>query len=409
MLRRLFPGSSVRIIIVIAVATSVGVTLLLSRAPEPESREPPPRIPFAQTARVSAGSGPIPVYGSGAVRPSAEIDIAPQVGGRVVWVDPGFQSGRRVEAGRTLFRIEEADYLYPLQEAEANLAAREVALLQEQEHATIARAEYELYARRQGGEGAQPEASPLTVREPQLEAARAALSRDEARLADAHLALSRTRVTAPFDGVVRSESVDVGQVVSPGQSVGRFLASDAVEVVVPLSDADASMIPGLWELQAGDGEGSRVAVRVTARYGEAIYVWDGYVDRVEATLDAHTRTVGVIVRVSDPFRSGVPASGSSAAGAPPPLLVGKFVDVEIDGVSPQDYFRIPRAALQTGNDVWAVSEDGVVRIVPVQVLQRANDEVFVTGPLENAQRVVTGGIPFATEGMRVQTGTDAVR
>ena len=246
------------------------------------------------------------------------------------------------------------------------------------------------------------------MREPQLEAARAALSRDEARLADANLALSRTRVTAPFDGVVRSESVDVGQVVSPGQPVGRLFASHAVEVVVPLSDADAALIPGLWELRAGDGQ-SGVAVRVIAQYGEGTYAWEGYVDRVEASLDAQTRTVDVIARVSDPFTSGVPASGSSAPGARPPLLVGKFVDVEIDGVSPDDYFRIPRAALQTGNEVWAVSEGDVVSIVPVQVLQRANDEVFVTGPLERGQAVITGGIQFATEGMRVQTGIDPVR
>lgn len=408
MLRKMLFGSSTRIITVIMAATGVGVVLLLSLAPEPESREPPPRIPFAQTARVSAGSGPIPVYGSGTVRPGAEIDIAPQVGGKVVWVDPGFQSGGRVAAGRTLFRIEEADYLYRLQEAEANLASRRVAFLQEQEQAMIARAQYELYSERQGAETAPSEASPLALREPQLEAARAALSRDEARVADANLALSRTRVTAPFDGVVRTESVDVGQIVGPGQPVGRLFASNTVEVVVPLSDADAALIPGLWELRAGDGEGG-VAVRVIAQYGEGTYAWGGYVDRVEASLDAQTRTVDVIVRVSDPFTAGVSAGASSASGSPPPLLVGKFVEVEIDGVSPEDYFRLPRAALQTGNEVWAVSEAGVVSIIPVRVLQRADDEVFVTGSLENGQAVITGGIQFATEGMRVQTGTDPVR
>ena len=408
MLRRLLFGSSIRIIIVIVVATGAGVALLISLAPEAESREPPPQIPFAQTARVSAGSGPIPVYGSGTVRPSAEIDIAPQVGGQVVWVDPGFQSGGRVEAGRTLFRIEEADYRYRLKEAEANLASREVAFLQEQEQATIARAEYELFSERRGAEAAGSEVSPLTLREPQLEAARAALSRDEARLADANLALSRTRVTAPFDGVVLTESVDVGQVVSPGQPVGRLFASNAVEVVVPLSDADAALIPGLWELRAGDGDGG-VAVRVVAQYGEGTYAWEGYVDRVEASLDEQTRTVDVIARVSDPFASGVPENAAGSIGGSPPLLVGKFVDVEIDGVSPEDYFRVPRAALRTGNEIWAVSEGGAVSIVPVQVLQRANDEVYVTGPLESGQAVVTGGIQFATEGMRVQTGTDPVR
>ena len=62
-------------------------------------------------------------------------------------------------------------------------------------------------------------------------------------------------------------------------------------------------------------------------------------------------SVGVITRVAAPFSSGAPASGSSEAGARIPLLVGQFVDVETDGVSPEDYLRIPRTALQTGNEV----------------------------------------------------------
>ncbi|WP_419934139.1 efflux RND transporter periplasmic adaptor subunit [Candidatus Palauibacter sp.] len=408
MLRRLLFGSSLRIILFIVFVTAAGTALLLSLAPEPASREPPPQVPFAQTGQVSAGSGAIPVYGSGTVRPSAEIDIAPQVGGKVVWVDPGFQSGGRVEAGQTLFRIEEADYLYRRQEAEANLASRQVAFLQEQEQAAIARAQYELYSDRRGAGAASSEASPLTLREPQLEAARAALSRDSARLADANLALSRTGVTAPFDGFVRDESVDVGQIVSPGQPVGRLFASDAVEVVVPLSDAEAALIPGLWELRAGDGDGE-VAARVIARYGEAAFAWEGYVDRGEASLDAQTRTIDLIVRVSDPFNTGVPADPSDAVGGHPPLLIGKFVEVEIEGLSPDRYFQIPRAALQPGNEVWTVNDGGGVSIVPVRVLQRANDQVFVTGALESGQAVITGGIPFATEGMRVQTETDAAR
>ena len=95
------------------------------------------------------------------------------------------------------------------------------------------------------------DAGPLTLREPQLTAARAALEREEARVADANLALARTRVHAPFSGFVRDESVDVGQYVTPGQPLGRLFAADAVEVVVPLSDANAVLIPGLWELRAG--------------------------------------------------------------------------------------------------------------------------------------------------------------
>ena len=370
--------------------------LLVSRAPEPTRTDPPAQIPFAQTGLAAAGSGPIPVFGAGTVRPSAEIDIAPQVSGRVVSVDPRFRSGGRVVAGQTLFRIEDDEYRYQVEEAEANLAARRVALLEERERSEIARTQYELYSGSRDGSASGPDASPLTLREPQLNAAIAAVQRDEARLASVNLALSRTVVTAPFDGFVREESVDLGQIVAAGQPVGRLFASDAVEVVVPLSDADAALVPGLWTME-GEG-GGRALARVTAEYGSGSYVWDGYVDRAEAFLDAQTRTIDVVVRVPDPFPTG-------AAGAPP-LLVGEFVEVEIEGIEVDAYFRLPRAALQPGDEVWMV-RDGAVTIVPVRVLQRADDEVFATGSLAHGAALVTGGLPFATEGMRVQTETGA--
>ncbi len=393
------------LISVAIVVFSVGLAALLGLlSPEPTRIEQPPQIPFVQTGRVAAGSGPIPVFGSGTVRPGAEVDIVPQVGGRVVWVDPGFKSGGRVTAGQRLFRIEEVHYRFRVQEAEAILAASRVALLREQEQASIARSQYESYAGQKGNPASPSDTSPLTLREPQLNAATAALSRDEARLADARLALSRTRITAPFNGRVREETVDVGQVVNPGQPVGRLFASDAVEVVVPLPESDAALIPDLWRLKAGDWNRG-AAARVVARYGDANYEWEGFVDRAEAALDEQSRTINVIVRVPDPFSAGVASNGIGSPGGNPPLLVGGFVRVKIDGLALEGYFKVPRASLRPGNEIWMV-KGGVVNIVPVRVLQRANDEVYVTGTLVHGQAVITGGIQFATEGMSVQTETD---
>ena len=279
--------------------------VLVQLRPDPFLPPPPPRTPFVTTVPAEARSGPIPVYGAGTVRPWAQIDVAPQVNGKVSWVEPAFQSGGRIRGGQVLFRIDDADYINRVRQASANVAAQQVALLQAGEEARIAKAEYERFRIRRTGNTVPPDASPLTLREPQLAAARAALARDSAILADAELALSRTQVRAPFSGVVRGESVDLGRFVAAGQGVGRIYADDAVEVVVPLSDADAGLIPGLWQLRAGDGD-SRVRARVTARYGESGYAWEGYVDRAEAALDEQTRTIGVVVRVPDPFAGGVP-------------------------------------------------------------------------------------------------------
>ena len=388
----------------IVIGAVVLATFLVSLAPEPERREPPSQVPYVETARIVAGSGSIPVYGAGTVRPSAEIDVAPQVGGRIVWVDPGFVSGGRVAAGQTLFRIEEADYQYRVREAEAAVADRKVAFLEAQEDAAIAQSEYERYAGRPGAGASPVPASRLTLRQPQLEAAEAALKREEARLAEAKLALARTRIKAPFDGFVREESVALGQLAAPGEPVGRLFAADAVEVVVSLSDADAALIPGLWATAE-----RAVAARVIAEYGGVGYVWRGHVDRAEASLDEGTRTIDVIVRVPDPFTAGEPLEPAGGLLSDPPLLVGKFAEVAIEGLAPSDYFQVRRAALQPGNEIWAVGRDGTVRIVPVRVLQRGNDEVFVTGALNRGEAAIISGVQFATNGMAVRTAGAAAQ
>lgn len=393
---------------IILVGSGGLATFLVSLRPEPERTPPPSQVPFAITAETQAGEGAIPVFGAGTVRPRAEVDIAAEVSGKVVWVDPALQSGGRVRQGQVLFRVDEIDYRSQVEKSRANVALQRVELLRVREEAQVARSQYEQFKKRQADSGESSEASALALWQPQLEAAEASLARDSATLAEAELNLARTAVAAPFAGVVRSESVDVGQFVAAGQGVARLYASDAVEVVVPLSDRDAALLPGLWDLRAGDGN-RQLAARIVADYGDRRYGWDGYVDRVEAALDEETRTLDVIVRVPRPFRSGVlEADGRGNADADsegdgPPLMVGKFVDVELEGVAPDTYFKIRRLALHAGNEVWAVRDEKVT-IVPVAVLQRNDDDVYVIGALEPGQAVVIGGLQLATEGMEVRTG-----
>ena len=232
------------------LAGSAGAaSLLIASRPEPARREPPRRVPVAITEPAVAGAGAIPIHGAGTVRPRAQIDVAAEIGGRVVWVNPAFQSGGRVRRGQPLFRLDDADHRHRVERARAAIAVQQVELLRVEEEARIAREQYERFLRRRGDGPPPAGAGPLALWEPQIEAARAAADRERAVLAEAELGLSRTEVQAPFAGVVRSESVDTGQFLTAGQAVGQLYAMDAVEVVVPLSDSDAALIPGLWDLR----------------------------------------------------------------------------------------------------------------------------------------------------------------
>jgi len=53
-----------------------------------------------------------------------------------------------------------------------------------------------------------------------------------------------------------------------------------------------------------------------------------------------------------------------------------------------------------------VGAGGRIGIVEVRVLQRGDDEAIVAGALQAGETVVTGGLQFATEGMRVLTEAD---
>jgi len=392
--RRSFLVAGIILVGCVAIAAT-----LIARRPETARQAVPPRAPFVTTDSVTSGEGPIPIYGGGTVRPYAEVNVTAEISGRVVWVNPAFQSGGLVSSGEILFRIDDADYLGRVDRARANVAAQELELMRVKEESSIAKTQFERWE----SEGNTEQPSPLALWEPQLAAAQAALNRDQAELVEAELHLSRVAIESPFTAAVLSESVAVGQFVAPGQNVGRIYSIDTVEVVVPLPDESAALIPGLWGLRPS-AQNKRASTRVIAKYGERHYLWTGYVDRAEAALKMQTRTIEVVIRVPNPFTAGLDLNTEdfTQSNSIPPLLIGKFVNVEIDGAIPDQYFRVRRSALKPDTEVWVVRND-VLNRVPVQVLQRSEDEVFLIGPLEAGQQVVVSGIQAAIDGMAVRT------
>jgi len=378
----------------------LGFVLLMVFRPRPPQQEPARRVPLVATAEADVRSGHLIVHGNGAVRPRSQITLAPQVAGRVEWASPALVSGGRFEAGDVLLRIEAADYENAVAIADAEVAERRVAVLQAEEERELALEEYERLRAREGIQVAadSSEMGSLIFREPQLQAARANLRRAEARLDDAELSLQRTRVRAPFDGVVRTETVDVGQYVAPGQSIAGLWAIDEVEIVVPLTDDEASLVAGIWDARAGD-EGAPIPATVSAEFGGRRHQWAGYVDRVEGALNEETRTVDVVVRVPDPFVTDTD-SGQ------PPLLLGTYVDVQIEGAALDHYVVVPRAAFRDGDLLWLLEADSILRVMPAALIQETGDSVFLGADVRVGDRVIVSPLEVVTDGMRVRVAED---
>ncbi len=351
----------IAIVLVLGVGGYAGIQAM---RPKPEKVDEPRGGLNVFAEPVRAGSITLTVETQGEVHPKREIVVAPQIAGRISYVSPDFIDGGFIRRGQVLVRVEAADYELAVVRARSGVATAEQRLARE-------RAEAELAARDLADLGIE-NASPLARREPQLAEARAGLDAAIAQLKDAELALQRTAVIAPFDGRVRERSVDIGQVVSPGQSLGRIFATDVVEVPLPLKDAELGRL-GLPLAFAADAKTPGPRVVFSAVVGGEPRQWIGRVVRTGAAINSQTRQINVFAELKDPFGKG------ADNGAP--MAPGLFVTARIEGQTFDNVLIAPRAALRTDNELFLGDvKENKLRIVPVEVVFSDPSGVYFRSP-----------------------------
>jgi len=153
----------------VIVGGTIGVIAFLSAIkPQPEQAEQEVRGFAVFVEQATPESVRLSVSTQGEVRPRREIDVIPQVAGKLEYLAPSFVAGGFYEEGDVLMRIEEADYRLAVARADAEVARAQRALERENAEAEIARRDWD-----EIGEG---QASSLTLHEPQLAEARASLA-----------------------------------------------------------------------------------------------------------------------------------------------------------------------------------------------------------------------------------------
>ena len=372
----------------------VALFALLAFRPTPPKTERPKVIPLVTTTSPETRSGSISISGNGTVRATREINLVAEISGRVVNIAPSAVSGGFFRRGATLFELDPSDYANAVSIAEAEVTQRQYELLLAQEEVDIARDEWRRL-QKQRGSAAVPESTALGVlvfKEPQLRLAESLLKSAEARLEDAQTRLNRTRISAPFNGRIRTKNVDIGQYVTPGQAVASIYNTDRVEIPVPLQSEEAALIDNLWQRESSQNISIPATIRTA--FGGQTYEWQGYVDRTEGTLDANTRTINVVVRVDQPYQSNDEGR--------PPLLVGMFSEVEIQGQAFDNFYIIPRAALKENNTVW-IFNNGRLNVREVSIIQETEGMVFVEDGINPGERLITSKMDVFSDGMEVRT------
>ena len=372
----------------VAVVGIAIIFILFATRPQPQRANSAPRPVAVFVEEAQHGEVALTVTSQGEAQPRTQINLVPQVAGRITFVNPDFIEGGFFEAGETLIQIDDADYRLAVTRASAQVAQAEQALAREQAESDLAASEWE-----ELGEG---EASALTLREPQLAEARAQLAAAEASLQEARLNLQRTRISAPFTGRVRSKNADLGQYVSPGTNLGQVFSTDRVMVRLPLTDHDLGLlgIPVAYNAMGDDDAG--IPVTLSATLAGERHEWQGRITRTDSAIDTETRVLYAIAEVEDPYGTAAQEEGA-------PLAVGLFVSATIQGREIDNAFIIPRNALRGEDSVYIVREGGLMEIHTVNIIDSSPDRVIVSSGVEGGDLVVVSPLRGASNGMSVHT------
>jgi RND family efflux transporter MFP subunit len=377
----------------LAVGVTIAFALIKSRK-RPERVEQKLLPPLVEVQRLDVRDIQMIVRGFGTVSPRVQVEVVPQVSGKIIYVHPQFKPGGFVKAGEQLLQIDPRDYELAVQQALALVADASVQLDLQKAEAEVAKTEW-----RQLHPDTEP-TSPLVFHEPQIRQAQARLKSAEAQWAAAGLSLERTQISLPLDAVITTESVDLGQFVSTGQSVGSAYGIELAEIEVPIEDWELAWfnIPGNPVSPNGNRTSEeRTTAEITCDFAGRKHTWTGYVSRTVGQVDRTSRLVSVVLEVPEPFKN---------SDSKPPLVPGMFVEVAIRGKTLKDAVAIPRDALHNANEVW-LTEDNHLYVRSLDIVRTDQSFAYAASGLGDGVEIVVSALDAVTDGMKVRTQGDS--
>lgn len=324
-----------------AVAAGAEVTVAASAA---DDREAP--VPVSvMTSKARPTSTRLVLRGRTAA--NRNVQVAAETTGRVS--SEPLRRGSRVKKDQVLCQLEPGVRAAELAQADAALAE---AKLEEEAAATLKSKGY---------------AADTT-----LKARQAALRTAQARLDKVRWDIAKLEIKAPFDGVLESDTAEVGSLLTPGGVCANVIDLTRVKVAGFVAENNVDMLA--------------IGQKTTARLINGLTA-EGTISFVSRVADDKTRTYAVEVTLPNP-------GGQIRDGMTAELL--------IDLAAGKAHF-LPQSALtldDKGRLGVRIDEGGVARFRPVKLMRDEVDGFWVSG-LGDEARVIVVGQEFVRDGRRI--------
>ncbi|MGB3221795.1 MAG: efflux RND transporter periplasmic adaptor subunit [Desulforhopalus sp.] len=357
----------------------------LKTGPEakPRKREPTPSL--VEVKQINYASHRLTINGMGTVLAAKEINLTPGVGGEIISMSDKMVPGGLFAKDDVLANIDPVDYELTVKRLQSEVAKVRNELELEMGNQRISQKEFELL----GQEVSEAE-KKLMLREPQLAMQKATLEGVKANLAQAELNLKRTRIKAPFNGVVLSRSVNIGTRVSESTVLARLVGTDEFWLKLALPIDQLKWVTFPTDDTAQQGSRVRIFLHQMAKDGSFL---TGRVIRLAADVEEQGRMAAVYVSIKDPL-SLLPENRGK-----PQLLLGSFVRAEIEGRQLASVIAISRDYLHGGENVWLMKGDNTLEIRDVDIVAKNNDLIFIGAGLADGEKLIVSDLSSPVAGI----------
>jgi membrane fusion protein, multidrug efflux system len=308
---------------------------------------------------------------SGVVRPRIESAVGFRVAGKIV--ARLVNAGDRVEVGQVIARLDDTDLKLAEDSARAALAAartrRDVAIDNFARARVLLPKEFVSKA-------------TYDARKNEMDAAVGAFDSAESQLRQAVNAAGYATLRADKAGIVTAVRAEPGQVVNAGTPVIVLAETGETEIAVVVPEQDVVRLAAGMPIDLALWAGPRLVLK-------------GSIREISAQAEPETRTYAVRATVHAP---------------PPEMRLGMTATVSIRVPETAASVVVPLTAVTDAGGETAVfvvePGSGIVRRKPVALAGTAPDGVRIADGLRPGEIVVTAGVQFLREGMKVRLPAD---
>jgi len=308
---------------------------------------------------------------SGVVRPRIESAVGFRVAGKIV--ERLANAGDRVEVGQVIARLDDTDLKLAEGSTRAALAAartrRDVAIENFQRARVLLPKEFIAKA-------------TYDARKNEMDAAAGAFDTAEAQLSQAINAVGYATLRADKAGIVTAVRAEPGQVVNAGTPVIVLAESGETEIAIVVPEQDVTRLAVGAPIDLTLWAGPQLALK-------------GSIREISAQAEQDSRTYAVRATVHEPpaaMRLGMTAT----------------VSIKVEDASASVVVPLTAVTEAGGETAVFVVEPGsrIVRRKPVTLAATAPEGVRIAGGLQPGEIVVTAGVQFLRDGMKVRLPAD---